>query len=71
MSTYLKIQAYVKARYGFEPKTCWIADAKEKCGIPVREAWNRQPGRRKHPCPENKLPAIKDAFEHFGLLKRR
>ncbi len=69
MATYLEIQFYVKQKYGFTPETCWIAHAKELCGIPVREAPNRiDPNKRVKPCPEDKLPAIKDAFRHFGVI---
>ena len=33
-----KIQDYVKATYGFVPKSCWIAHMKEICEIPVKLA---------------------------------
>ena len=68
MSTYTRIQEYVKSKYGFEPKTCWIAHAKELCRIPVKKSWNRAEEERKNPCPSDKLPAIRDAFEYFGML---
>jgi hypothetical protein len=29
MATYKQIQEYVKAEYGYQPKSCWIADVKE------------------------------------------
>lgn len=61
MKTYKEIQEYVKKKYGFTPKTCWIADVKEKCGISVRKAWNRK-GKRKHPCPKSKFQAIREAI---------
>lgn len=66
--TYLKIQEYVKRKYGFVPKTCWIADAKELCGLPIRKAWNRKGKQKKYPCPKDKLTAIKKALNYFGLL---
>jgi hypothetical protein len=68
--TYKKIQKYVKSKYGFVPKTCWIAHAKQLCGLPVRNAWNRKGEQRKHPCPKKNLEAIKEALNHFGLLNR-
>ena len=71
MSTYKKIQAYVKQKHGFVPETCWIADAKEKCGIHVDPAWNRVGKERKNPCPTGKLEAIRDAFEYFGMIESR
>lgn len=69
MCTYREIQLYVKARYGFEPRTCWIAHVKELSGIPVRRAWNRKPDGRAVPCPPNKVEPIQEAFRHFGLLE--
>ena len=66
--SYNNIQEYVKKKYGFVPKSCWIAHAKELCGLNVRKSWNRRSDQRKYPCPEDKLVAIKDALKNFGLL---
>ena len=69
MATYAEIQDYVRDTHGFTPKTCWIAHARELCGLPTRKAWNRiDPVRRKEPCPGDKLETIKDAFSHFGMI---
>ena len=69
MASYSQIQNYIKEKYGFSVKTCWIAHMKEVCGLPVRMASNRySPDRRTHPCPDDKQPAIRDAFYHFGML---
>jgi hypothetical protein len=67
MATYKEIQDYVKNKYGFVPKTCWIADVREICGLPVRKAGNRS-GERSNPCPPEKIEAIKDAFKHFKMV---
>lgn len=68
MATYKAIQGYVKTNYGFVPKTCWIAHAKEVCGIPVKVASNRySKDSRVVPCPSEKLDAIKAAFAHFKM----
>lgn len=69
MATYKQIQAWVKANYGWEPKTCWIADCKEICGLDLGVAHNRE-GERKHPCPPHKKKAIFEVFEHFGMCRR-
>lgn len=61
MKTYKQIQEEVKKKHGFLPKTCWIADVKEKCGYPVRRAWNRK-GKRTYPCPKSKFQAIKETL---------
>jgi len=68
MVTYKEIQAFVKREYGFVPKTCWIAHVKELCGLPVKKAWSRK-GERTHPCPSEKMDAIKDAFKHFKMIE--
>ena len=69
MATYKEIQAYVKEKYGFIPKTCWIAHKKEVCGISVKNAPNRiSPDKREKPCPPEKMKYIKDAFTHFGMI---
>ena len=69
MATYREIQAYVKEKYGFQPKTCWIAHMKEICGLPVKISHNRHDiSSRVNPCPEEKQDAIREAFSHFGML---
>jgi len=69
MATYEQIQNWVREKYGFTVKTCWIADVKEKCGLPPRRAPNRNKnGTRLHPCPKNKIASIKDAFRHFSMI---
>jgi len=65
---YKDIQKYVKDKHGFVPKTCWIADVKEKCGLPVKRAPNRVDSQRKNPCPKNKIQPIEDALKYFGLI---
>ena len=67
MNTYLEIQGYVKNKYGFSVKTCWIAHTKELCGIKVKKSWNRKSQSRVCPCPKNKLEVIKEALEYFKI----
>ena len=67
MAIYKQIQANVKHKYGFVPKTCWIAHVKEICGLPLKKAWNRK-GERINPCPSGKIEFIKDAFRHFKMI---
>jgi len=68
MATYQEIQQWVRKNKGFVPKSCWIADVKEKCGLPVRRASNRRGEKRENPCPPKKVNAIKTAFRHFGMI---
>jgi len=67
-ATYARIQKWVKQRHGFVPKTCWIAHCKEIHRLPLRTAHNRQGQERVEPCPLSKVPAITQAFHHFGML---
>lgn len=68
-ATNKEIEDYVKKKYGFTVKTCWIAHVKEICGLEVRVAHNRiDPNKRMNPCPDDKLPAIKDALKHFKMI---
>ena len=69
MATYKQIQEYIKKTHGVSVKTCWIAHAKEICGIPTRKANNRKNvNKRIYPCPDDKLPIIKTAFKNFGMI---
>lgn len=58
----------MKGKYGFQPRTCWIADVKERAGLPVRRAWNRISDKRQDPCPAEKMGAILDALRYFGMI---
>ncbi|MBE6584420.1 MAG: hypothetical protein E7649_05525 [Ruminococcaceae bacterium] len=70
MATYKQIQEYVKFKYGFQPKTCWIAHMKELCGLPIKPSHNRYSlTKREKPCPADKQEAIIDAFKHFEMIK--
>lgn len=68
MPTHRDVQRIVKARHGFQPKPCWIADVKEMSGLPVRRAWNRQGRTRKNPCPGTKIEAIQQAMKELGMI---
>jgi hypothetical protein len=70
MSTYPEISAYIAKKYGWTPKSCWIADAKEKCGLKVTPAPNRRSKDRANPCPASKLSAIREALEHFSMIEK-
>jgi hypothetical protein len=68
MATYSEIQEYVRGRHDFTPKTCWIAQAKEIYGLPLRKAWNRKSKKRKQTCSSERIKAIREAFEHFNMI---
>lgn len=68
MTTYKQIQQEVEKRYGWLPKTCWIAHVKELNGLPVRRAPNRASNMRAVPCPPEKRTAIEAAMRELGML---
>lgn len=69
MATYKQIIAFIREKYGYTVKTCWIAHMKELAGLEVKMAHNRyEPSVRTNPCPADKRDAILDAFRYFGML---
>ncbi len=71
MATYRQLAEWVRSRYGWTPKTCWIAHCKELKDLPVRRAWNRRGNQRMVPCPPERREAIFAAFRHFGMIRVR
>lgn len=71
MASYDEIKDYVFDKYGFIPKSCWIADIKEECGLPVRVSPQRKATEkcsRSYPCPQKKREPIKEALRHFKMI---
>lgn len=68
--TYKRIQEYVQEKYGFKVHTAYIAEVKRMVGLDMRKAPNAVEQRKHeyHPCPPEKVEAIKDALRHFGLI---
>ena len=69
LATYKQIQEYVKRKYDFVPKSCWIAHVKEMNELKPRVSARRyDPKKRQVPCPQNKVKPIEDAMRHFGMI---
>ncbi len=71
MATYSEIADLVaknSSKRAGSIKPCWIADAKERCGIFVKRAPNRISSVRKHPCPLWAFPLIVQALTEFNML---
>lgn len=68
--TYKRIQEYVQEKYGFKVHTAYIAEVKRMVGLDMHKAPNAVERRKHeyHPCPPEKVEAIKDALRHFGLI---
>ena len=69
MATYRQIQDMTKARFGFMPKTCWIADIKARHGLTQRVAPNRMDlSSRQHPCPPQREHQLTIIMRDLGVL---
>lgn len=67
--TVKEIQKYTKEHFGYVAKSCWIADVKSQCGLPVHPAWNRKClDKREVPCPKDKIQQIKQALKDLNWL---
>ena len=68
--TYKRIQEYVQEKYGFKVHTAYIAEVKRMVGLDMHKAPNAVERRKHeyHPCPPEKVEAIKDALRHLGLI---
>lgn len=68
--TYKRIQEYVQERYGFKVHTAYIAEVKRMCGLDMHKAPNAVEKRKHeyHPCPPEKVEAIKEALKYFGMI---
>ena len=69
MATYAQIQEYVRNKYGFTVKSCWIAHVKEMNGLNPQISHRRyDPKIRQVPCPAGKVKPIEEAFRYFGMI---
>jgi hypothetical protein len=66
MGTYRDLQLLVKRTHDRVMQSCWIADVKEKNGLPLRYSWRRGP--RIKPCPDEWRPVIEDAMRKLGWM---
>ena len=71
-ATYAEIKDYVAAHNdGMKVSNLYISQVKRKCGIEVGENYNlpKSEDSRQPQCPVEKEKAIRDALEHFGMVK--
>jgi hypothetical protein len=67
-ATYEDIRRVTFEISGFTPETCWIADAKEQMGLPLRHAPNkRNDAARVKPCPPEQKEAIVAAIRRLKM----
>jgi hypothetical protein len=62
---YIDLQLLVKRTHNRVMQSCWIADVKEKNGLPLR---SRRSGPRVKPCPDEWRPVIESAMRTLGWM---
>ncbi len=69
-ATYEQIKEYVLNKFGFKVSTLYIAQTKRKCGIEVKEHYNKskKENQRVPQCTPEKEEAIMDALRHFKMI---
>lgn len=69
-ATYAQIKEYVWNKFGLKVPTLYIAQIKKKCGIKLREHYNKSKKEKQviPQCTPEKEEAIMDALRHFKMI---
>ncbi|OCM78604.1 23S rRNA (uracil-5-)-methyltransferase RumA [Streptococcus agalactiae] len=69
-ATYAQIKEYVWNKFGLKVPTLYIAQIKKKCGIKLREHYNKSKKEKQiiPQCTQEKEEAIMDALRHFKMI---
>lgn len=69
-ATYAKIKEYILEKFGLKVPTLYIAQIKKKCGIELRENYNKSKKKKQviPQCTPEKEEAIMDALRHFKMI---
>ena len=69
-ATYKQIQNYVLEKYGFKVSTLYTAQAKRKCGVEVKEYYNKskKENKRVPQCTPEKEEVILNALKYFRMI---
>lgn len=70
-ATYAQIKEYVWNKFGLKVPTLYIAQIKRKCGIELREHYNKSKKEKQiiPQCTPEKEEAIMDALRHFKMIE--
>lgn len=68
--TYVQIKGYILEKFDLKVSTLYIAQIKKKCGIVLREYYNKLKKERQVilQCTPEKEEAIMDALRHFKMI---
>ena len=69
-ATYAQIKEYILEKFNLKISTLYIAQIKKKCGIVLREHYNKsKKGKQVIPqCTPEKEEAIMDTLRHFKMI---
>lgn len=68
-ATYTEIKEWIKAEYGLNVSSLYVAQIKDKCGLEKRLNYNLGDNKCHVPkCPPEKEKAIMAAFEYFHMM---
>ena len=68
-ATYEEIKTYVKRAFGFKVSSLYIAQVKQKMGLPMGKNYNvSKKGTRVPLCPPEKEEAILEALRHYKMI---
>ena len=69
-ATYAQIKEYILEKFDLKVSTLYIAQIKKKCGIILREHYNKSKKEKQviPQCTPEKEEAIMDALKHFKMI---
>lgn len=69
-ATYAQIKEYILEKFGLKVSALYIAQIKKKCGIELRENYNKSKKEKQviPQCTSEKKEAIMDALRHFKMI---
>lgn len=69
-ATYEQIKEYILNKFGLKVSALYIAQIKKKCGIELRENYNKSKKEKQviPQCTPEKEEAIMDALRHFKMI---
>lgn len=69
-ATYAQIKEYILEKFNLKVSTLYIAQIKKKCGIVLREHYNKSKKEKQviPECTPEKEEAIMDALRHFKMI---
>ena len=69
-ATYAQIKEYILEKFNLKVSTLYIAQIKKKCGIELREHYNKSKKEKQviPQCTPEKEEAIMDALRHFKMI---